>query len=498
MTKTVKLPSLGESVESGRVLSILVSPGDRVGVEDPILEIETDKATVEVPAQDEGTVEEILVAEGDEVEAGQELLVLGTGDSAESGGEPDDTGEESDAEERAAAKPDAKEAERKRGEDQDERDEDAAADAGSAEREKERTEPPKKKKRKQKQDAEPKPKQEARRKEKDEEPEPEEREERPEERSRAAADDGDSAAGVAAEPASPAPGRPSAPPRVRRLARQLGVDLARVAAADAEHITEEDLHSHVRDALVRSRTDGADDEPELPDFSTWGEVEREPVDGIRRSTAQTVRDSWRRIPQVTHFDSARIDDLEEFRARHGDDGGRISLTAVLVKVVGEALSRFPRFNASYDARAGEVVLKRYVHVGVAIDTERGLLVPVLRDVHEKGVRDIAEELPDVLESARGGDLAPDDLAGATFTISNVGSIGGSHFTPLVVWPQVAILGIGRAAVQLARDGERTVEVQTLPLSLSYDHRVIDGADAARFTRWIADSIEDPMTMLLEG
>ncbi len=460
MSQEVKLPSLGESVEGGTVLEVLVKQGDHVNEEDPLLEIETDKATVEVPSPASGVIEEILVGKGDEIESGQKICVIG---------EDEGSAKTEDTKSKPKRSKAPKRTQKKKPNDEPSEPEPKAAPA----EETSETAP----------EPEPATEESATAEEPEREPP-----------SRPAAP-----TPPKAEPAKPTPRMSRAAPHVRRLARELGVDLDDVARAHADQVTEEDVKSHVRDALRRSG-ELTETRAELPDFTQWGEVERVPLGAVRRATAETVSDSWKSVPQVTHFDRAAIAGVEAFRARHGDRVGaeKISLTAILVCLAAEALKKFEAFNSSIDMANGELVLKRYFHVGVAVDTPRGLLVPVVRDVHRKGLVEVAEELAGLLDGARTGDLAPDDLTGATFTITNVGPIGGSHFTPLVVWPQVAILGVGAEQPALIdRDGE-IAPARVLPLSLSYDHRAVDGADAARFTRWFAEALEDPLTMLLES
>lgn len=454
MSRKVTLPSLGESDEGGRVLAVLVAAGDHVDAEDPIVEVESDKATVEVPAPAAGVVREVLVAEGDEVHSGQELLVLDDGEGGDEAADAEgEAGGEDDGEDAAAEHPDAENAATEQ-----EREEPAAEQSADSDDAQDRVEPKRRKS-------------------------------GAASRRRTASD--------AQEPAGPAPTRPSAAPQVRRFARELGVDLGRVAAADPDRLTEEDVKSHVRDALQRARSDAGDDaEPALPDFAQWGNVEREPMGNVRKATAATVAKAWRHVPQVTHFDVARIDGVAAFRARREEVGEPVSLTAILVKVCAIALQRFPAFNSSVDPRASELVLKHFVNVGVAVDTPRGLLVPVVRNVQDKGLTTLGAELRTLLNAARDNRASRDDLSGGTFTISNVGPLGGSHFTPLVVWPQVAILGIGRATPRLVAEADELTEVTELPLSLSYDHRAVDGADAARFTRFVAEALENPLSLLL--
>jgi pyruvate dehydrogenase E2 component (dihydrolipoamide acetyltransferase) len=246
----------------------------------------------------------------------------------------------------------------------------------------------------------------------------------------------------------------------------------------------------------------AETKPRLPDFSKWGAVTRERMGGLRRAATRTTSVSWRLIPHVTQFDRADITDLEEQRKTLGHDleqeGIKLTVTAIIVKAVVPALRKFPRFHASVDEENEEIVYKHYMHIGVAVDTERGLVVPVIRDADRKPLRQVAVELAELAEKARSRKLTPDEMTGAGFSVSNLGGLGTTYFTPLVTWPQVAVLGVGRAEIQpVFRQGD-FVARRILPLAISYDHRLIDGADAARFLRWIAESLERPLRLLLEG
>jgi pyruvate dehydrogenase E2 component (dihydrolipoamide acetyltransferase) len=267
-------------------------------------------------------------------------------------------------------------------------------------------------------------------------------------------------------------------------------------------VTEDDVKSHVRDLLDRFRRTHDESAPALPDFAQWGPVEREPMQAVRRATARGVARSWAQVPHVTQFDRADITELEVFRKRYGDEvakgGGKLTVTAILVKVCAAALQHFPNFNASLDLERAEVVLKRYVHIGVAIDTPAGLLMPVLRDVDRKGLSGIATELQSMAERARARRISAEEMKGASFAITNLGGLGTTQFTPIVAWPQVAILSVGRGEVQpVWRDGEFAPRTM-LPLGVTYDHRAVDGADAARFLRWIAETLEAPLRLTLEG
>jgi pyruvate dehydrogenase E2 component (dihydrolipoamide acetyltransferase) len=292
------------------------------------------------------------------------------------------------------------------------------------------------------------------------------------------------------------------------VARELGVDLAEVEGSGADGRV---LLEDVRAAAERGR-EGAPPErakhrearrereaPALPDFSRWGEVERKPLRSVRRTTARRMARSWEQIPHVTHNDLADVTELEAFRRRHAEEierrgGGKLTLTVLVMKAVVAALSDHPRFNASLDPEKEELIYKRYYHLGVALDSERGLLVPTIRDVDRKSLGELARELSELAERARAGKVSREDMAGSTFTISNVGPMGGTHFTPIINYPEVAILGLARARLQnVVRGTLEDPEVVTrflLPLSLGFDHRVNDGADAARFLNRVIEVLSD--------
>jgi pyruvate dehydrogenase E2 component (dihydrolipoamide acetyltransferase) len=301
---------------------------------------------------------------------------------------------------------------------------------------------------------------------------------------------------VEQQPAGPAA---AAAPSVRRLARELGVDVRRVTGTGPEgRISLDDVQTFVRGALAGGVT-GAPDVP-MPDFSRWGEVERKPMSNIRRKTAEHLSHAWNVIPHVTQHDRADITELEALRKQYGPQaekaGGKLTMTAIALKIAEGALRRFPQFNSSIDVARKEMIFRKSIHIGVAVDTERGLLVPVIRDVDRKGLTTLAVELTKASDKARAGKLTPDEMQGSGFTITNLGGIGGTSFTPIINWPEVAILGISRGAQEPRWTGQQFEPRLMLPLSLSYDHRAIDGADAARFLRWVAEAFEEPFVMAL--
>jgi pyruvate dehydrogenase E2 component (dihydrolipoamide acetyltransferase) len=294
-----------------------------------------------------------------------------------------------------------------------------------------------------------------------------------------------------------------AAPSTRRLARELGVDIHQISGSGpAGRISEEDVKRYVKSAMQSGgaiATTGAPVQAApLPDFSRWGDIERQELSGIRRATAAQMTRSWT-APHVTQFDKADITDLENFRRNYAKKSGiKITVTALLLKVAVAALKKFPQFNSSLDLNAGELVLKKYFHIGVAVDTDRGLLVPVIRDANTKSVSDLAIELGEAAKRARDRKLSLEEMQGGCFTITNLGGIGGTNFTPIVNTPEVAILGVARGGMDPVWNGKEFEPRFMLPLSLSYDHRAIDGADGARFLRYICEVLENPVLLALEG
>jgi pyruvate dehydrogenase E2 component (dihydrolipoamide acetyltransferase) len=234
----------------------------------------------------------------------------------------------------------------------------------------------------------------------------------------------------------------------------------------------------------------------------WGSIAQQPMNGIRAKTVEHMTHCWTTIPHVTHFDKADITSLEEVRKKHSskiaDAGGKLTGMSFILKVVAEALKRFPKFNASIDLEGKQVLLKQYYNVGVAVETENGLLVPVLRDVDQKSIQQISIELPQLAAKARDRKLGLDEMQGGTFTITNLGGIGGESFTPIINAPEAAILGVSRSKVEAVHQNGQFAPRTMLPLSLSYDHRIIDGAEAARFTRWLCEALEQPWNLFLDG
>jgi pyruvate dehydrogenase E2 component (dihydrolipoamide acetyltransferase) len=458
------LPELGENITAGDVVRVLVSPGDVVKKDQPLLELETDKATIEVPSNVSGTVKDVKVKQGEKIKVGQVVLTVDDGGAAAAGGAA------KDAKDAKADKPKPQPT--------------GAPEEGGLSQEA------------------PESKAASRREAPAEESAPEPRPKRGE----VVDIRGGARSAPAPQPQPQAEAEtgppPPAAPSVRRLARELGVDIQRVPGSGPEgRISVEDVQAFVRGALSGGAAPAAGaPAAALPDFSKWTEVERKPMSNIRRKTAEHLSRAWVTIPHVTQHDRADVTLLESLRKQYSPQaeksGAKLTMTAIALKIVAGALQRFPQFNSSVDLAKNEIVYKKSIHVGVAADTERGLLVPVIRDVDRKGVLQLAAELGQASEKARAGKLSLDEMQGGGFTVTNLGGIGGTSFTPIVNWPEVAILGISRGSREPMYVGDRLEPRLMLPLSLSYDHRVIDGADAARFLRWIAEAFEQPFVMAL--
>lgn len=314
-----------------------------------------------------------------------------------------------------------------------------------------------------------------------------------------------------AQPAAPAPKPAPAPvvadpdrvvhagPDTRRYARDLGVDLGQVAGSGVKgRVTKDDVKDYIRTLAAGGGRSGGVAIPEMPNFEAWGPVEVKPFESIRKRTAEHMSLCWSVIPHVTQHDYADVTDIENFRKQQSEKGPKLTVTAFVLKAIAIMLKQYPQFNSSLDTAKGQIIQKNYIHLGIAVDTEKGLVVPVLKDVDKKSVHDVGKEMTEVAEKARQRKLTADDMQGGTFTISNLGGLGGTSFTPIVNWPQVAILGLSRSRMQPTwKDGQFVPRLH-LPLSLSYDHRVIDGADAARFCRKLAELLENPLVMLLHA
>jgi len=287
------------------------------------------------------------------------------------------------------------------------------------------------------------------------------------------------------------------------------VDINQVQGSGAGgRISLEDVKRHARDLHARlagQQFHGALPSVTLPDFTKWGAVERQPMSNVRRATAERMTQSWVTIPHVTQFDKADITDLEQLRQRYDAQRaqsaeGKLTITAIVLKVVAAALKRFPQFNASVDMTTHEVIHKMYYHIGVAVDTDRGLLVPVIRHVDQKNILELSVELTQLAERARSRKTTLEEMQGGTFTITNLGGLGGTNFTPIINAPEVAILGLARSSMEPVYNdstGQFAPRLM-LPLALSYDHRLIDGGDGVRFLRWVVEALQQPFLLALEG
>ncbi len=433
--KEITVPDIG-NFDEVEIIEVLVSPGDTISAEDSLITLESDKASMEIPSSDSGVVKEVLVNVGDMITSGGVILKLEVGGS--------------EAAAPAEAEPAAVEA--KKAEPEPAAPVEAATPAAA---------PP-----------QPQPRTEGHR------PSP----------TRQLSDV--SFNNVYASPA------------VRKFARELGVDLNEVEGSGRKgRILKEDVQGYVKKALSSGVGGGMKVAP-MPevDFSQWGEVETKPLSKINKLTGEFLHRNWVTMPHVTQFDEADITDLESFRKSMADEykeqGIKITLLSFLMKAVVSGLKAMPRFNASLDASGENLILKHYYNIGIAVDTPDGLVVPVVRDVDRKTLVELATDLRDISIKARDKKLTPADMQGGCMTISSLGGIGGTQFTPIVNAPEVAILGVSRAKMQPVWNGETFEPRLILPLSLSYDHRVIDGADGARFTSFLSRTLSDTRRLLL--
>jgi pyruvate dehydrogenase E2 component (dihydrolipoamide acetyltransferase) len=447
-----KLPELGENIDQGDLVRLMISVGSKVSEGQPVMELETDKAVVEVPSSVTGTVKEIKVKEGQKIKVGQVIFTLEGG---------------------AAAQPEkVKHAPVEHISEQHEARLSVQAAIEAEGKTHAQVFLP-------------------------DQPQPHAP------KSFAMPEQLGKVAGT--EHRAPAP----AAPHVRRLAREIGVDIYDVkGAGPGGRISEDDVKAYAKALLTsaaaatQSAQGGLLAQPELPDFTRFGKIERVSMRGVRRKTAQHLWEAWTTIPHVTQQDKADITELEQLRARFApkaqEAGGKMTVTAIALKVCASALKVFPQFNASIDMAKEEIIYKQYINVGVAVDTDRGLLVPVLHDVDKKNIVELAAELTQLSKKARDKKLTPAEMEGGTFTITNLGGVGGTGFSPIVNFPEVAILGLSRSSMEPVWMNGKFEPRQVLPLSLSYDHRLIDGADAARFLRWIAEAFEQPFLLSVQG
>ncbi len=407
------LPVLGENIAQGTITKILVKSGDSIKKGQNILEIETDKAVLEVPSPLAGTVKDVLIKSGTVVKVGQPIFKMELGAGAP----------------QAAASPVASKP--------------ATNDAPKAVAAEKQTP-------------------------------------------------------VAANSTTIAPAAKNVPaaPSVRLFAREIGIDITSVPGSGAGgRISIEDVKKHAKSLLTSGAgVGGGIKQQPLPNFAKWGNVRREAMNNVRRKTAEHLSYAWNSIPHVTQFDKADVTELEKLRKRISTPTKKVSITPFIIKVIAAALKQFPQFNASVDMSTNEIIYKDYINIGVAVDTDRGLIVPVLKNVEQMSIMQISDELTAIAERARLRKTTMEEMQGGCFTISNLGGIGGTFFTPIVNTPEVAILGVSRGVMEPVYSDGQFVPRLMLPLSLSYDHRIIDGADGARFIRWVADAIQQPFLL----
>ncbi len=449
MLKEIKLPEISENVNNGEVIAVLVAEGDYIEEQQDVVELETEKAAFEVPSPVAGKVAEIKVAKGQTANVGDVLITVDT--EAE-------TEEKTETKQQSETKPE-KNPEIDRDNDQSENRQDADATEGRTDQTTE-------------------------------------------------SDRGSQEIQETKQTRENKTGPVPAAPSVRQLARELGADIEQVTGSGpAGRVLESDVKNYVRKQITKGGQPSDSSTPQsqpgtrkLPDFSRFGEVEYGELSKTRKTIADTMSYAASIIPMVTHYEKADVTDLERFRqqfqGRAEARETRLSITALIVKVTAAALRQFPQFNASLDQENERVVYKKYVNVSVAVETDRGLLVPVVKEADQKGILQVAAEIKQLAEKARNKKITPEDLQGGSFTVSNLGGIGGSYFAPIIYWPDVAILGVNRALHEPVYRDKQLQPRLMMPLALTYDHRLIDGADGARFLRWIKEALETPISMML--
>ena len=447
-TQEIKVPDIGD-FESVDVIEVLVKPGDHISAEDPLITLESDKATMDVPSPKSGVVKEVLISIGDKVAQGSVVAVLNSDSSSDT--VPEDSG---------STLPDTKNASESK------------------------TKP-----------LEVQPHSESL-------PTPAEKNPPTLQKESFVKPVNASVPETPTDTRQSSLPLPHASPAVRRFARELGVDLSQIeGSGPRERILKDDVQGFVKHA-ISNNTGSQTHLPKHPDidFAKWGAIDLQPLSRIKKIGGKHLHQAWSSIPHVTHHDETDVTDLEAFRKtlkiENEGSGIRITLLAFIIKAVVNALKTFPTFNASLSTNGENLILKNYFNIGVAVDTVDGLVVPVIQEVDQKGVLEIAQSLGDVSERARSGKLNPNEMQGGCFSISSLGGIGGMSFTPIVNMPEVAILGLTKARIKPVWDGTEFRPRLMLPLDLSYDHRVIDGAEAARFTAHLIQVLEDPRRLLL--
>ena len=478
MATEFKMPEVGENIESADIGQIFVAEGDTVEIDQDLMEVETEKAVVAVPSPYAGTIASLKVSEGDTVKVGEVVLTIDEADGGKAKGQSASNGRaepghapEAEQAEKAPAKdsvPATPKAESSGGaQTGDKRSAAAQSKAAPA---------------------------------------------KPQAAPSGGAQTGDKRSGAAQSKAAPAKpqaapsdgdGAPvPAGPATRRYARELGVNLRQVAGSGpGGRIDRDDVQAFVQQRVGGGGGSVSVASKSLPDFGQFGTVRRQKMNKVARTAMDHLTYCWQTIPHVTQHDLADVTELEAGRKRQGKSRSegepKVTMTVLAMKAAVAAMKEFPKFNSSLDAAAGELVMKDYFHIGVAVDTDNGLLVPVIRDVDRKTTLELAAELGEVARKARDRELGADDFKGGCFTISNLGGIGGVAFTPIVNSPEVAILGLSRASQQMTmHEGSPQMRL-TMPLSLSYDHRVINGADAARFAAKLCRLFSDPFVLMSE-
>jgi pyruvate dehydrogenase E2 component (dihydrolipoamide acetyltransferase) len=471
MATDFKLPDLGEGIHEAEIIKVLVKEGQAVKEDQPILEVETDKAMVEIPSPVAGNIDKIHVQEGQVVSVGSVMITFGTASGGASAGPATNMRETGTADMESAGKASASKTSSGHGSSH------AAASTASG-------------------------------------------------KAQAGSGNGRvseaaSSGSVPAYAGAIAEGPIPATPATRRLARELGIDIRLVhGSGPAGRVLKEDVQTFLSGGGVAGKVGSnggagrqASYEPagsfepmsaspaELPDFSKYGPIERIPIRSIRRKIAINMMQSWTHIPHVTHFDEIDVTDIETSMRkleRHVEErGGRLTLTVMMLKAVVAGLRKYPQFNASLDEKANEIIHKQYYNIGIAVATEKGLIVPVIKDVDKKNLVELSIELKDIAEKTRAGRVEIDRLQGGTFTITNIGAIGGTGMVPMVNYPEAAILGMARSAEKpCVRDGNIVIR-KMMNVALSFDHRITDGAESAYFVRHIKNCLEEPLTFLLE-
>lgn len=429
------IPTLGENISSAQITKVLLKAGDKVSTDQIVLEIETDKATVEVPSEVDGIVKEVKVKDGDKVAIGSVAFIIET--SAKSG--ESEISHVDSKREKLEAAPDLQKIQN------------TPISISS--------------------DHSHMPK-------------------------------------IVNLPTNISKIVVPAAPSVRKFAREIGIEISNVRGSGKNgRISIDDVKAYAKSLNQQLQQGGIGggsivgvQRETLPDFSKWGDIERKPMSNVRRKTAEHLSYAWATVPHVTQFDKADITELEKIRKQFSkqveDSGGKLTVTGILLKVIASAMKVYPQFNTSVDMEKNEIIYKKFVNIGVAVDTEKGLLVPVIKDVDKKNITQLSLDLAEVSKKARDKKLGIDDMQGGCFTISNLGGIGGTYFTPIVNTPEVAILGVSKSVFEpVYIDGEFKPRLM-MPLSLSYDHRIIDGADAIRFLRWIINALEHPFLLAL--